>query len=469
MTLWLYLNFPTLQLDTLFSTSEELPICILEKQHIVQMNQTAQKRGLKLGMGLGSAASLCSDLQVHAYDSEIEKKKLEEIAHWLYVVTSDISLCPPAGILLKVSNMLTLYQGLAAYWEALHRHLKSLNVSFSFATGYSPLAAKLLAQTNFNHISDDNIWLQKQLGQQRLVATELPEKMVEKLNRVGIRHLKELLCVDIAEIARRFDIDLVNYIGRLSGQFKHPVDFYYPPETFKRYLELLFEIDNIQWIEKPLNKLLSQLEAFLKIRDQTAYELILTLHQRDGLTQTCHLSSAQGDYLAEKWMRLSQLTLESVRLNAPVIGITLASSQVTQQQSDSPDLFNGQQGSLSPLELISLLQAKLGKEQVNSLRATNDPRPENASQLCQPLQNKNTAAKEAPVKSKNVRPSILLPSPIPLIEKVTILQGPERLSTGWWDANEVIRDYFVAKSTQGRWLWVFRNQHKQWFVHGLFS
>jgi protein ImuB len=64
---------------------------------------------------------------------------------------------------------------------------------------------------------------------------------------------------------------------------------------------------------------------------------------------------------------------------------------------------------------------------------------------------------------------MLLPAPQPLTDNVSIIQGPERLVTGWWDGDDMTRDYFVARSTTGRWLWVFRNQDLQWFVHGMFS
>jgi len=479
MTLWLYLHFPALQLDSLFADSAALPVCILHKNQVVQLTLEAHNKGIKPGMGLGSAAALCHQLQVFPYDEKAEQEKLKEIAHWLYLVTSDISLQPPSGILLKVSNMLTLYDGLQSYWQTLSAHLKQLNIRFQYATALSPLAARLLARQAVNQISENPDQIKQALKRQPLTATELSPKTIQGLNRVGVQSLQELLSLELADVARRFDIDLVNYAGRLTGQFKHPVDFYYPPEHFKRYLELLFEIENLQWLEKPLLQLFRQLEQFLKLRDKLACELCLTLHQRDGLTQSVLFSSAQGDYLADKWARLSQLTLESVTLDAPVTGITLTAERIRPQQPDSQDLFAGRQGSLSPAELISLLQAKLGKEQVSGVTLTDDPRPEKSTQLCSPqlfssqqgspLQQSTSGNGEPSAVSSLLRPSILLPQPAPLNEKVSIIQGPERLATGWWDCDEVIRDYFVAKSSQGRWLWVFRNRHKQWFIHGLFA
>ena len=82
-------------------------------------------------------------------------------------------------------------------------------------------------------------------------------------------------------------------------------------------------------------------------------------------------------------------------------------------------------------------------------------------------------APELPIPTKvslsGLRPSLMLPNPEPLTEKVNVMHGPERFVTGWWDGEEMTRDYFIARSDSGRWLWVFRNQEMQWFLHGLFS
>ncbi|MCY9863509.1 DNA polymerase Y family protein [Vibrio coralliirubri] len=488
--LWLYLHFPSLQLDTLFDSSEssskeeshEQPIIIVdEKDHrVLQANQVALESGITLGMGLGSAAALCHHLHVHPYSIELEKNKLKEIAQWAYLATSDMTLLPPNGLLIKASNMLSLYDGLDNYWHELKSHIEALNIKFSFATGYSPLSAILLGKQAINQVTDNVQQMKAWVNQQALSSSELPPKQVERLNRVGINIVEELLKLPLQEVARRFDIDLVNYVGRLNGQFKHPIDFYHPPESFQQYLELLFDIENILFIEKPLLKLLNQLECFLKLRDRVAFELTLTLHLRDKDDHPVSFYSAQGDYLAEKWANLTHLTLESLKLTAPVQGLTLSLIRHGEPQMAYHDLFDGNTGTLAALDLLSLLQAKLGQACIQTPKIQHDPRPEKANQYSLPTLSKSVAKRQTPPESEQqtidlnvhqqrLRPSILLPEPEALTESVTLSQGPERIVSGWWDGEKIIRDYFIAHSKNGRWLWIFRTPDKQWFLHGLFS
>ena len=194
--------------------------------------------------------------------------------------------------------------------------------------------------------------------------------------------------------------------------------------------------------------------------------MLITLHLRDSDDQCFTVAAGQGEYKSDKWLELSRLTLESITLNAAVTGITVQAKHLANSTVEKADLFAGKQGELSSNELIAILQAKLGENKVQGIKATYDHRPELASQVCTPLQ-VNDYSTSAPYVA--IQPSFILPSPEPLLEEVSIEHGPSRIAAGWWDNNEVIRDYFIARTQAGRWLWIFRTPEQHWFVHGLFS
>ncbi|WP_070963687.1 Y-family DNA polymerase [Vibrio sonorensis] len=466
MTLWLYLHFPMLQLDSLYAEAKESPLVLVAEytHRIVQHNQAASAQGIKNSIGLGSAAALCPDLQVHVYEPKAEHNTLLELAQWLYLVTSDIVLSPPQGLLLKASNMLTLYGDLPSYWQQIKQQLSALPVRYQFATGFSPLSAILLAKSSYNTITDNKEKMLTDLRRHPITASELTDKQVDALSRIGIQTFAELLDLPLQDIARRFDIELVNYTGRLLGQFKHPVQFYHPPQAFSSYLELLYEIDNLQWLEKPIQTLLNKLENYLIMRNFVGYELEISLHHREADPTKIRVTSAAGEYRQQRWSTLTQLTMESVQLDEAVQGITLNVLRCGELEATGKDMFSGHQGQQSELELVAMLQAKLGETQVAKIQYNHDPRPELASLLQDPTKPVSCSKEHS-----RLRPSLLLPTPIPLEEKVSLTSGPERIVTGWWDGHDVTRDYFIARSSQGRWLWVFRNQQKHWFIHGQFS
>ena len=113
------------------------------------------------------------------------------------------------------------------------------------------------------------------------------------------------------------------------------------------------------------------------------------------------------------------------------------------------------------------MTAKLGSNRVRGVCVTADARPEVANQLCQPFTRSNLH-NNLPLNNK-LRPSILLPVPQPLNEQVTLMPYPERIVTGWWDNNKAVRDYFLGRTQQGQWLWLFRDYNLRWYVHGVFS
>ena len=164
--------------------------------------------------------------------------------------------------------------------------------------------------------------------------------------------------------------------------------------------------------------------------------------------------------------------MESLTLNAAVHGMTLSLTRQGEPHTHYGDLFDGNIGTQNSLELLSLLQAKLGQDAISSPTLSYDPRPEKANLYTQPSPTQHSHSpkvREEPHSLiQRLRPSILLTEPQPLIEEVELTQGPERIIAGWWDGDKMVRDYFVARSKQGRWFWVYRTPSKQWYLHGLF-
>ena len=100
-----------------------------------------------------------------------------------------------------------------------------------------------------------------------------------------------------------------------------------------------------------------------------------------------------------------------------------------------------------------------------------------------------TASRDAAAASDSTaqRPVWLLPIPQALTEHPTgpllegrplqLLCGPERIEAGWWDAALAERDYFIAQTSEGALVWVYRARlplsvavdAQGWFLQGRFA
>ncbi|MDU0354363.1 DNA polymerase Y family protein [Paraglaciecola aquimarina] len=473
--LWLYLCFPQLQLDALLQqnvpnkTAHQAYVILDERTNqICQLDHNAYQAGIRLGMGLGTAAMLKSDLQVIVYQTRINQEILHDIANSLYLLTSDISIHKPHGLLLQIQNMLSMYGGIKPYWQTIKQQLchglYNQGLSFSYGTGHSPFAAKILAATSWNKITDNTQVIEQAILPIKLSYTELSSQVIKKLERVGIYDVQSLLNIPLADLAKRFDADVANYIGKLTNQIPHPIQFFHPKKNFERYVELLYDLENIQALLPALGQILDLVERFLKNRDLLTQTLNIELYQREQAPLALEVHSRQGEYLAQRWLALLRLQFENTRLIAPVFAIGVRVHNTYVRSPDKQDLFSPKQGTLSRLQLLSLLQAKLGDQAVFTPSIQNDFRPESMLQV-----NQSTHKSLKNVKLQAMRPSLLLHHPESLKEKVNIIYGPERIETAWWEVNKITRDYFIAHNAQGQWYWVFKTPANEWFLHGVFS
>lgn len=479
--MWLYLHLPQLQLDSLYVCADnQQAIVVLDSttNQVLQLNDIAKSQGMTRGMGLATAASLCSNLHVIEYQSNIEQQHLEQLAHHCYQHIADIVLCPPQGLIFRLSPMLRLYKDVMSCWLAIKNLIEQVSPHYYLAIAHSPMAAQCLARqqaiTQITNLAldDDRAKIKDQLTNVSLAATNLPKKSIDKLSRIGVDKLGSLLDIPLKELARRFDIDVVNTLGKITGQLRAPLSFYQPQDTFSYYLELHFDIQTTGLLEKPLQHLFGKLSHYLIARELVVKRLCLCLSLRDTPDISIEIDTAQGEQQQEKLIQLVQLKLERLTLNAPVTGLTLISNVLLAKQTISGNLFSPAVESSNQLtceQLVSLLQAKLGQEGVERISQHPEHAPEQANRQ-QPIANESVEQHQYTCAGTTLlRPSYLLATPLPWHEPVTIVHGPERIDTQWWQPMPITRDYYIARNKQQQWCWLFKTPSGQWFIHGYFG
>lgn len=475
-SLWVYLHFPHLQLDTLenhlvTNDDRNMPRAIYDpaSNKMLQINQAALSLGIRQGMGLASASLLSDKLQVHEYNTSLEEKALTQVAHQLYLVSSDIALDPPSGLYLRVQNMLNLYGGLQPYWKVLKQVLSQTGYAMNFASAYSVNVAKLLALHRLNKISDDKQKIHSQLLKCDIKKTDIDIKDQEKLARIGIKNIDSLFEQPLAALASRVSHFSINVISELRGESPTKLRFYYPPEHYHDYIELLYDIELIDKLGFIIQKLLTVFEQYLLVRNALTLSIKLTLHQRNHPKIEQYINSALPIYKHQDWITIVSLQLERLTLESAVYAITLTCPKLEVADITSRDFFAQKDTHVASLTLLSRLRAKLGNKMVRLLSYHNDIRPEKASQQHLGIGQLASASQaKKPLHLFKDRPGFLLETPEPLSEKITIINGPERVVSGWWDQAQIERDYFVAQNKHGQQIWVYKTLQDNWFIHGYF-
>lgn len=483
-SLWIYLYLPNLQLNIQQNQAEAFSAdnkqCEIDSappaqiiyhpklNQVLQLNKEAQKLGIKKGMGLASASITCSHLLVTEYKEAIATQALQELANQLYLVTSDIVIDEPCGVFLRAQNMLRLYGNLNQYWQVIQEVISKQGYEVYFASAYSVNVAKLIAKHEQLFMSDDRKQIQQKLQKCSLELTDIDKKDVEKLQRIGIKNIADLFEQPLSAFASRVSKFSLHIMSELRGESAAKLRFYQPPQRYEHYLELLYDIELSARLLPIIRKCLAALEAYLLVRNGLALSIHITLFQREHESITQVINSALPIYKCQHWLDIIELRLENLALSSGVYGITIQCEKIEQADGCESDFFSEKSTHVAAMTLLSRLKAKLGEQQVQLMQFNDDYRPECCTQLSTAVQKKH--AKNSIKNNAHFldRPGFLLRSPIPLNTKVSIIDGPERIASGWWDNHEIQRDYFLAQSTQGQQMWVFRTLDDNWFVHGYF-
>ena len=120
------------------------------------------------------------------------------------------------------------------------------------------------------------------------------------------------------------------------------------------------------------------------------------------------------------------------------------------------------------LSFIDQLHARLGRGACTRIDSVDQHAPEAAWQTIRPAVGRRANA-GATSEVAPARPLWLFDPPHPANpDSLTLLKGPERIHTAWWQ-EAIGRDYYVASLENGARCWAFVDAHNQWFLHGYFG
>lgn len=462
----------------------------------------AAAAGIVRGMALNSALALLPGLSVLARAVAREHALLEEVATCAGDFTPRVALELPDGVLLEVRGSLKLFGGVRQLVARLRERLQSAGVEPQLAIAPAPLAALWFARSGKEVALRSRDSLASRLAPLPLACTRWPAKSLESLATMGVRTVGDCLRLPRDGFARRFAPQMLRALDRALGRAPDPRAAFVRRERYMERRNLEPEISDTDRLGRMMVPMLDELCGYLQARGCAVDALEFRLTHRDAPATRVQLRFAGPTAQAGQMAGLLCERLTRTQLPEPVRALRLRSGALLESREEAGDLFaRGRRDAVGVPQFIERLRARLGADAVHGIRLVPEHRPEAAwaagdipfaptpggKRAGETSREERRMSPDSPAEasagkrrmSPGCRPLWLLAEPRlldgldwPHYEgRLEIEDGPERIESGWWDGRDVRRDYYVARTTDGVRLWVFRERRRdgRWFMHGVFG
>ena len=495
--LWLCLYFPNLPLETFTAHHNsggsepqiiDLGKVIADQQRVWLADKTARAQGITPGMSMATAYALQDELMVIQRSPQKELQTLEQIAQWAYQITPAVSMQGEHHLLLEVGSVMRLFKNLNNILRRIDEGMQQLGFSYQLGLAHTPKAALLVAkhlpsqhQRYYNSKTQrvDKPTFKQLLNNMPLISLDCPAAQIEKLHRIGLKTIGELMDLPVHALGKRFGKDFLKYLAQLRGEQTDPQPYITPTSHFEQSLFFDDVVYSVQALQTPLARLLSQLCDFLHYRQLDSLYVSWQL-SGNGYQTTIPIALSQPVHSLQILQELTATAFEHIKLEKPIDTLSLQCVQLSKRAPHNNDLFDNHDHTEQLTgHLFDKLRTKFGRERVSFLQSKPEHLPEKAMATLShsnPTHSKPSKAK--PERGEAPRPLWLLQKPELIKQygkdlywrgKMTVLQGPERIEAHWQPKAQK-RDYFIARHENGGVYWVFHDRmQNHWYTHGVFA
>ncbi|MEY1662314.1 Y-family DNA polymerase [Isoalcanivorax beigongshangi] len=494
--LWLALRLPHWGLEVLPALAG--PQALADPRHILLTNAAASAAGIRPGMQRGQALALCDGLQLRQRDPAREQRRLQRLARQLQCFTPQV--CLPAAhpldddrldqpwqLWLELGGCLRLFGGAEALLVELLAQLSQSGHHWQAGLGHTPRAAHCLATApwslSLQALGRSTLLdaqglplaeaLQPALAALPLAQLPLHSRLREALTAPGFRTLGQLLALPGDSLGPRFGAPLLDWLQRLSGQQPDPQQPLAALPVLVKEQELDPPLTTLSALLPWCQRLLQQLMRDLRRHQVRTRSLRWRLWDHLGEAPALVVRRSSADPEPGGWLQLTERHLEQRILRAPVLRLRLESGAAEAGPPLADSLFPDPHAGAGRSALLDRL-ATLPGLSLRQFRPQPDPLPEL-------LQQADAASAEhapsSPRPGDRELPLWRLPAPQPLASdargrplwqrrRLQLWTRERRLASHWWQHAQQ-RQYYLARSHDGAWCWLFRTE-QGWFLHGFF-
>lgn len=460
---------------------------------------------MRINSTLSTALALSPKLKAFERKAECEQQQLEQLGQWAYRFSPQVCLHSASGdaslILVEVGSVIRMNQGLSNILNAVADGLNEQAYSFTMGVAHTPKAAIVLARGSQllsrpvpMQTSPDEVSCISALRQLPLELLEYDTRHISSLKKTGLETIGQVLDLPMQALARRFGKGFQLYLEQLSGKRPDPQQCIEPRMHFASQLFFIEPVENAMQLVFPMQRLLDELCQFLYARQLQCNHFVWRMYQGSSLARSkgkhCQLDIQLGQAQVSKsnFLNLTRIRLEKLLLQQGVHTLQLEAKNFVKASGHSQQLFDALGGlaNREPLDtLFDKLQTRLGQDMVYCIDCEQEHLPERAS--VRALVDTSARYRKPAITDKEKikgqasalrRPAWLLRQAVRIQQrqgamywggKLSLLQGPERIETAWWESPEQ-RDYYIAQHENGGLYWVYKDlARNSWFVQGLFS
>lgn len=504
--LWLAIYLPKLPLETLqglLPANEPKAIVddVNARARIVFVDDAAKKKGVYPGMLQSAACAVAPDLHICLRDEKMEQAAVQGLAAWAYQFSShvsvDVGLSLPGlpaeraqGVLLEVGASLRLFSGLEALIAVIKQGVVELGYEPCVSVAATPGAAWILAKAGDEQSHTSEATLAGRLAPVAIERLGFAADAVSRLRGMGLKTFADIQRLPRAGFARRVGKECLLLLDKTLGKQSDPRSAYHPGTRYTR--QLTFSVDTVssEQLLAVLARPLRELGGYLAAGALGVMSVHLELIHRNCVTHERVSLRTPGRDPEHLEMLLREHLAQHV-LKAPVQAVVLRAGDTRPLALLSDELFASTKRDQTQWNaLLEQLTARLGGKAVRTLEACADHRPECAWRYRRVAEHQTTSTPvprtisfNSPLHSAGCsveRPLWLLKAPQRLdmsdgqpwlAGTISLVLGPERIESGWWDEQEVKRDYYVGVNSHGQRLWLYRSLQspRDWYLHGIMA
>jgi protein ImuB len=490
MAVYVGIHLPRLSLEVFrprWSPEPEYGSVVLDHDKVFIADRRARAAGVHAGMKRGGVLTLSPDTTLYSRNLMNESDLLREVGFALMKFSPMVAVCEDATLVVDITASLRLFGGVLELCRQIREIVDAIGVTARMSVSPTGQGAWLLARRargrrRFLKMRS----LERVLGTLPFHAAPEVNAFADWFTGLGCETLADIRRLPRAGLKKRCGVALLDSLDRAYGLAPELYEWLDVPPTFSARIELPDRIEHAEAMLFAARRLVVQMCGWLSAQQLALTHAELTLEHergREAIEPTVlPIALAQPTWREEHLVRLIKERLGRTELAAAVLAIRLAATKVQPAEPPTETLFPEPGGSAEDHnQLLELLVARLGVENVLRAAPSSDHRPEHANRWVPVGDTQKTQAPPPDLP----RPAWLLATPIQLMMKnhrpfygspLKLVSTGERIEAGWFDGNLASRDYFVAQANDQSCYWIYRERSSSqaaddasWFLHGLFG